>query len=118
EVRFDPTARVLPDVCQGAPGREYGRARDDVCVHVTRQPPAEDRCDGCCDAVPDAREYLARIDGYLPGQPIDPKQIHNEVRRPCAPYDPTRIKAVSWVHGHDYHKHTANKMLREGLTIE
>lgn len=119
EVSFGPTRRVLPDACQGASGMECGRVRDDVCVKVTYAQPADDvGCETCCHTGGDVCEYLARIDNYVPGQALDPTQMHNEVRRPVGTYRFTRVKSVNWRHGHDYTLHDANKLLQHGLQIE
>jgi hypothetical protein len=119
EVSFDPTRRALADACSGATGSQYGRVRDDVCVRVTLEPPDEsDACTGCCEPPPaDCGEYLARIDKFVPGQPLSDTQIHNEVRRPCGTYRHTRVESVSWIHGNDYSLHKANELLHHGLEI-
>lgn len=118
EQPVDPVRPVLPDACGAASDCVFGRVRESVRVRVRLQPPAEDeRCETCCSACADPCLLLARIDCFVPGRPIDPEQVHNEVRRPVGLYVPTRIAGVSWSHGAEYSEEQVEGMTRDGLEI-
>jgi len=113
----DPARPVLPDACGASPDCVFGKLRDAVRVRVSLQPPPEETsCDSCCSPCADPCVLLARIDDVIPGQPVTPEQIHNEVRRPITPYLATRIAAVSWSHGAEYSAEEALQIL-EALEV-
>lgn len=104
----------------------YAKIRDAVCVQVTPKPPAEDkRCEPCCESPDECCVLLARIDNFVPGEPVEPDDIHNEVRRPLGSYVPTTITGINWEHGAWYSQDKAEELLPEypngdpggGLTI-
>ena len=108
----DPSRPVLPDACGASPDCVFGKLRDAVRVRVSqKEPPKDTSCDSCCSQCADPCVLLARIDGFDPGKPLDPKQIHNEVRRPITPYLATRVDGVSWSHGATYNADEASELL-------
>lgn len=110
----DPARPVLPDACGASPDCVFGKVRDAVRVRVSQKPPVEDKsCDSCCSGCADPCVLLARIDDFDPARPIEPKQVHNEVRRPITPYLATRVDAVSWTHGAAYTPDEAFQILEE-----
>lgn len=110
----DPSRPVLPDACGASPDCVFGKLRDAVRVQVSLKPPPKDEsCDSCCSACADPCVLLARINDFIPGQPVTADQIHNEVRRPITPYLATRVEGVSWSHGAAYTADEAFQILEE-----
>jgi len=101
---------VLADQCGAVADCSYGKLRESVRVHVSLTAPEEDtRCETCCSACGECCLLLARIDGFRRGYPIDPTNVHNEVRRRLGTYQSTVITGINWVHGADYDRDVANK---------
>ena len=112
EQSVDPIRPVLADQCGAVADCTYGKVRESVRVHVSLTPPAEDkRCDTCCCACGECCLLLARIDDFQRGRPIDPTNVHNEVRRRLGIYQSTVITNINWVHGGDYAAADAEKIL-------
>lgn len=100
---IDPVRPVQSDACGAIAECTPGKVRDSVRVRVTVDPPCEDeRCEPCCCPCKDPCLLLARIDCFVPGEPVCPEQIHNEVRRMLSRYDLTRVSGISWTHGAHY----------------
>ncbi|HMF54726.1 MAG TPA: hypothetical protein VK619_00075 [Pyrinomonadaceae bacterium] len=103
EQPVDPVRPVLPDACGASSACTYGKVRDSVRVRVSLEPPQHDeRCETCCESCADACLLLARIDDFIPGHPLSPHQIHNEVRRPVGLYTSTTITGINWTQGAEY----------------
>jgi hypothetical protein len=110
EQPVDPIRPVLADQCGAVPDCSYGKLRDSVRIHVSLTAPEEDmRCETCCSACGECCLLLARIDGFRRGSPVDPANVHNEVRRRLSTYQSTVITGVNWVHGGEYERDVANK---------
>ena len=108
----DPARPVMADACGATPECNYGRLRDSFKIRVTTEPPeADERCATCCEPCPDPCLLLARIDNFRPGRPVDPADIHNEVRRPISLHVPTVITGVSWTDGAEYTEGEAEALL-------
>ena len=108
----DPARPVLADSCGASSECNYGKLRDSVKVRVTVDPPENDkRCATCCESCCDACVLLARIDDFHRGWPLEPKDIHNEVRRPVSTYVPTTITGISWTDGAEYTEEEAEALL-------
>ena len=108
----DPVRPVLPDFCGATPDCTYGRWRDSFRIQVSCEPPAADeRCDSCCDPCTDACLLLAVILDFKPGQPLQPEQIRNDVRRYIATYESNKVAGISWTHGATYSQAEAKSVL-------
>jgi len=119
ELPVEPVRPVRQDLCDATPECAFARMRDTVRVSVSLDPPPVDqRCEPCCTPCEEPCLLLARIDHYQPGSPIEPDQIHNEVRRPIGLYPPTVISGISWAHGATYTQDEAWQILgNNGLEI-
>lgn len=108
----DPVRPVVSDAC-GLPAEcSYGKTRDSVRVRVTYDAPeADERCATCCEACGDKCLLLARVDNFRAGQPLDERDVHNEVRRPVSLYVPTVITGISWTDGAEYTEDEAESLL-------
>jgi len=114
EQPVEPSRPVLADACGAAAECVFGKLRDAVRVRVSLAEPAPDeRCETCCSPCGDPCVLLARIDGFVPGQPVEAERINNGVRRPLSVYVPTRVAAVNWTHGAEYSEDDAYKLLKE-----
>ncbi len=112
EQATDPVRPVLPDFCGATPDCTYGRWRDSFRIQVSCEPPAADeRCDSCCDPCADPCLLLAVILDFKPGEPLQPQQIRNDVRRYLATYESTKIAGISWTHGATYSQSEAKSVL-------
>jgi len=108
----DPARPVLPDSCGATSECNYGKVRDSVKVRVTVDlPEADKRCATCCEGCCDQCVLLARIDNFHRGWPLDPHDIHNEVRRPVTTYQLTTITGISWTDGAEYSEDEAEALL-------
>lgn len=118
-VGIEPARPQLPETCGIPPEPTFTFWRDRACVEVTlRQPEQDERCETCCTPAPVEVVLLARIDNFLPGKPIRPEEIHNELRRPLSLRVPTVITDVSWHHGGEYHAEDVDQMLwTQGLRV-
>jgi hypothetical protein len=116
----DPVRPALPDAC-GTIESRYGRIRDGAVVKVTaRRPHHEDRCDTCCAACEEGCcVELARIENFHHGKPVQPEDVHPEVRRllETAAYPFSVIVSANWVHGYTYTQDEAHALLRGGLEV-
>jgi len=109
---IEPARPQLPESCGIPPELAYTFWRDGACVEITLKPPAQDeRCETCCTPAPSHTVLLARIDGFVRGQPLRPEQLHNEVRRPISLRVPTVITDVSWHHGGSYRPDDVDSLL-------
>jgi hypothetical protein len=109
---IEPARPQLPESCGFPPELAYTFWRDGACVEVTLKPPEQDeRCETCCTPAPVHTVLLARIDGFIRGQPLRDHQIHNEVRRPISLRVPTVITEVSWHHGGSYRADDVDALL-------
>jgi hypothetical protein len=109
EKPIEPSRPLQTQECGITSDCEYGWTLDTVSVHVsTTKPRDKQKCDPCCECR-DACLLLARIDHFVPGQPIKPEDVHNGVRRMLSVYDFVRISGINWVHGGTY---TADQTLR------
>ena len=112
EEPINPSRPVLPDSCGAISDCNYGMLRDSVRVHVSVDPPEPDkRCATCCNACGEECVLLARIDEFYRGWPIDPENIHNEVRRPITIYQYTTITGISWTDGAEYTENEAETLM-------
>jgi hypothetical protein len=112
ENEVNPMRPVLPEACGAAIDSAFGKVQECVRVSVTLNRPEHDhRCETCCEPCKNPCVYLARIDCFVPGHPLQPHQIHNEVQRPISQYDPTAIAGISWRHGHTYTQEEAQDLL-------
>ena len=103
EQPVDPIRPVLADQCGAVPDCSYGKLRETVRIHVSLTAPEEDmRCETCCSACGECCLLLAKIDGFRRGYPVDPTNVHNEVRRRLGTYRSTVITGINWVHGGNY----------------
>jgi hypothetical protein len=103
---------VLADSCGASSECNYGKYRDSVKVRVTADPPDPDlRCATCCEGCCDPCVLLARIDNFYRGWPLEPEDIHNEVRRPVSTYQFTTINGISWTDGAEYSENEAEALL-------
>lgn len=108
----DPARPVLPDACGATSECNYGMLRDSIKVHVSIDPPEPDkRCATCCEGCCDPCLLLARIDNFYRGQPLEPTDIHSEVRRPLTTYQYTTITGISWTDGAEYTEDEAEALL-------
>ena len=108
----DPARPVLADACGATSECNYGKFRDSVKVRVTVDPPdADKRCATCCEGCCDTCVLLARIDDFYRGWPLEPEDIHNEVRRPVSTYVPTTITGISWTDSAEYSEDEAEALL-------
>jgi hypothetical protein len=109
EQPVDPIRPVLADQCGAVADCSYGKLRESVRVHVSLTAPEEDtRCDTCCSACGECCLLLAKIDKFERGNPIDPTNVYNEVRRRLSTYQPVVITNINWVHGGEYDRDVAN----------
>jgi hypothetical protein len=112
EQPVDPIRPVLADQCGAVPDCSYGKLRESVRIHVSLTAPEEDmRCETCCSACGECCLLLAKIDGFRRGYPVDPTNVHNEVRRRLGIYQSTVITGINWVHGGEYAAADAEKIL-------
>jgi hypothetical protein len=108
----DPVRPVLPDACGATSECAFGKTRDSYRIEVTATAPARDhRCETCCEGCADCCLLLARIDCFIPGEPLLESRIHNGVRRPLGTYTPTTITGISWRHGGTYSQEEAKRIL-------
>lgn len=108
----DPARPVLPDACGATSECNYGKVRDSFKVKVSVDPPEQDkRCATCCEACCEPCLLLARIDNFYRGWPVDPNDVHNEVRRPLTTYQHTTITGISWTDGAEYTENEAEALL-------
>ncbi len=116
---IEPTRPMASDACSQPSECSYGFYRDGASVQITREAPAQDdRCEQCHTSCPAECVLLAQIDDFVPGQPLEAKQIHNSVRRPLSLYMPTVISEVGWQHGATYTSDDAGDLLwKTGLTV-
>lgn len=112
EQGVDPIRPVLADQCGTVSECAFGKVRESVRIFVGLTAPEDDaRCDSCCAACGECCLLLARIDGFRRGYPLEPGQIHNEVRRRLGAYQSTVITGINWVHDGDYLSEDAEKIL-------
>ncbi|HWO25309.1 MAG TPA: hypothetical protein VNO30_41500 [Kofleriaceae bacterium] len=104
----------VDDSCRGVlPDCVPSRLRDDYYVRVSLDQPAHDlACTSCERPCGDPALPLAAVRWEKNGL-----QIEADLRRPLAPFVPTRIVGVSWAHGGSYAPTDVDAMLREGLVI-
>jgi hypothetical protein len=112
---LEPVRPLTTDSCGGLlPDCVPSRVRDDFCIRIALEcPPHDQSCSACerpcCEpCLPLAALHWEK--GKL--------HVDNGIRRTLAPYVPTRVSGVSWVHGASYAAEHADAMLREGLVIE
>jgi len=110
----EPVRPLAADSCGGlVPECVPSRLRDDFCVRISFDPPAHDHACTTCEApCGDPSLPLAKL-VWSHGLHID-----NSIRRPIAPFVPTRIAGVSWVHDGTYRPAHADQMLHDGLVIQ
>lgn len=112
EEPVEPMRPMLADACGTIRDCAYGKLRDGYHLTVSLDPPVADhRCEPCCEPCVDPCLLLARIDNFVPAQPLTPEQIHNEVRRLISTYPFTNITAVNWTHGATYPRNQAEDIL-------
>lgn len=112
---IEPSRPLQTQECGITSDCQYGWTLDTVRFNVTLDPPrSEEHCNPCCKACheddADCEKkgdvccclVLARIDGFVPGRPIEASQIDNGVRRLLTTYDFVRVSGVNWVHGGVY----------------
>ncbi len=106
---------LAADSCGGlVPECVPSRLRDDFCLRVAFERPAHDySCAACDRPCGDPSLPLARLewrDGAL--------HVDNSIRRTIAPFVPTRISGVSWVHDGTYRPQQADDLLHDGLVLQ
>jgi hypothetical protein len=107
--------RGLAETCDPMTSIQYGRIRDEARVVVTPEKPERSECDACLDACPEPRVLLASIqlnDHYL-GHPT----IVPDLRRMLARHELTTITGVGWVHGGEYERRQAERLLTHGFGL-
>jgi hypothetical protein len=126
---IEPSRPLQTQDCGITSECEYGWTLDTVRFDLTLTPPREEEnCNRCCKSCDeqstDCDEHdkhkknhtccclvLAAIDDFVPGQPIEPSQIRNGVRRMLSVYDFVRISGISWAHGGVYSPAEAKEVL-------
>jgi len=112
EQPVDPIRPILADQCGAVADCVYGKRRESVRVIVSLTAPQEDvRCETCCSPCGECCLLLARIDGFKHGEPVQPGAVHNEVRRRLGTYQSTVITGINWVHGAEYLRSDAEKII-------
>src|SRR5262249_3847302 len=85
--------------------------RDGVTVKASLEPPpADERCEPCCEGCPDCCLLLARIDNFEPGKTLAAGDIDNSIRRLIGLRTPTRITGISWTTGATYTKDATDRI--------
>ena len=112
---IEPVRPLSADNCGGLlPDCVPSRLRDDFCIRVSwDKPPHDDSCTPCnrpcCEpCLPLAVVWWDAKMGL---------QIDNGLRRTLAPFVPTKIAAISWVHDASYHAGDVDEMFKAGLRI-
>ena len=112
EQPVDPVRPVSSGPCGAMSECAYGKWEEGVRVLVTVDPPpADTRCETCCEPCANACLCLARIECFFPGHEVQERHIHNEARRPISVYSPTTITGVSWQIGHHYTQDQAKELM-------
>lgn len=114
ECPVDPVRPVVPDGCGTMPDCTFGRLRDGVKVVVTLDADRwkERHCDTCCEPCEECCLLLARVEGIAASAPVQPGQVHPEVRREVpVPHQATRIVGINWAHGGVYSPEQAMVLL-------
>jgi hypothetical protein len=115
ELPVKPVRPVHSDRCGPAEGCRHAQIQDSYRLVVSlEEPPADRRCEPCCCACQDPCLLLARIDGFAPGRPLAPEQVHNGARRRFGLYDFATVSGLGWVHGGSYGDDAAGEVLGRG----
>jgi len=114
EQPIEPVRPLSADGCGGlVPECVPSRLRDDFCVRISLEvPPHDGSCSPCQRPCNDPCLPLAVLHWHH-GLHVD-----NSIRRTIAPFVPTRVSGVSWVHDGTYRPGQVDHMLRDGLVIE
>ncbi|MFI9455214.1 hypothetical protein [Amycolatopsis sp. NPDC052450] len=112
ERAVEPTRTVYNSSCADSSDCEFGWTDESHVVRVTsKRPPKDERCETCCSRCTYKVLWLARIDGLRRHEPLRPRQIHQNIRRPFGTRVPTVITGVNWIHGHTYTIDEAKELL-------
>jgi hypothetical protein len=112
ERAVEPTRTVYNSSCADTSDCEFGWTDESYVVRVTnKRPPKDERCDTCCSRCEHKVLWLARIDDLGWHEPLRPRQIHMNIRRPFGRRVPTVITGINWIHGHTYTVAEAKELL-------
>jgi hypothetical protein len=98
-------------------GDQFARIREATCARVSlTPPPADERCEPCCEPAAVECVLLARIDGYSLAHGLEGETvvIDEGVRRMLGVHEPVTITGLSWVHGARYGFEAFQKLLGRG----
>jgi hypothetical protein len=110
ESGMDPVRTVVPDKCEVRQNECNGSIRESVRVLITTEkPPADERCETCCEPCKEECLWLARVCFSEKGE----LEVHEGIRRCLSTYPSTVITGINWNHAGYYSPEQARDLLAD-----